>query len=252
EALFATTVAAGPVGVWGLPGLAYRGAWPVRAFGVAPFARAGDDRAVVVRDDGTAALVPVGDDAVPPRVLEVVGPASVAVAPDGGTAVFGTLGGSAYVHDLRAPAGTPPRVWRAVRDTVTSAAFAPDGSRVFLGFGDNRVAVWDPEAGTEQLVLERHRSMVTGLAVTPDGTTVVAADGQGAVMAWSTEPLAVRWRRAAEERGRVAAWRTRLRARLAAGETAATVRASLDADPGLSARERGSAWVALLTEVFGR
>ena len=76
--------------------------------------------------------------------------------------------------------------------------------------------------------------------------------GQGTVLAWSTEPLAVRWRRATEERARVAAWRTRLRARLAAGETAAAVRASLDADPGLSARERGSAWVALLTEVFGR
>src|SRR5262249_43989684 len=59
-------------------------------------------------------------------------------------------------------------------DSVSSAAFSPDGSRIVTASGDKTARVWDAASGKVAAVL-RHLNPVYSAAFSPDGSRIVIA-----------------------------------------------------------------------------
>jgi hypothetical protein len=70
---------------------------------------------------------------------------------------------------------------------VTSAAFSPDGSRVFTASGDQTVRAWNAKTGALLTTLAGHEGTVTALAVSPDGRRLVSGSPDGTARVW--DPL---------------------------------------------------------------
>jgi WD40 repeat protein/serine/threonine protein kinase len=59
--------------------------------------------------------------------------------------------------------------------TVTSVAFAPDGTTLATASADGTVRLWDAETGNERAILWQHDDVVLSVAYAPDGRTLAAA-----------------------------------------------------------------------------
>jgi tricorn protease-like protein len=64
------------------------------------------------------------------------------------------------------------------KDTVSSAAFSPDGKRLVSGSWDTTIKVWDVESGAEVMTLRGDNKWVTAVAFSLDGTRI-ASGGEG-------------------------------------------------------------------------
>jgi WD40 repeat protein len=93
---------------------------------------------------------------------------SVAVSPDGGTAV--TAGGGLWQWDLKTGEGRPG----PERVPVSCAAFAPDGKSLVLGGRDQTLRLWDPAAGRELRRFSGDPGEVEFVSFLPDGKTVLS------------------------------------------------------------------------------
>ena len=115
------------------------------------------------------------------RVLEGHGGEvhSVAVTPDGSTAVSGSDDGTLRVWDL---ATGEARTLNGHGGWVNAVAVTPDGRTAVSGSHDGTVRVWDLTT-EESRTLKGHRSWVNAVAVKPDGRTVISGvvrhDGTG-------------------------------------------------------------------------
>ncbi|MBI1320059.1 MAG: protein kinase [Candidatus Hydrogenedens sp.] len=62
----------------------------------------------------------------------------------------------------------------ASSSACTALAFSPDDQRLFAGYADGSIRIWNPGTGTEVLPLQRLESGVKGLLPCPDGLTLLA------------------------------------------------------------------------------
>jgi hypothetical protein len=60
-------------------------------------------------------------------------------------------------------------------DSVRSAAFSPDGTRIVTASNDKTVRIWDAATGNEILILRGHDGDVVSAAFSPDGARIVTA-----------------------------------------------------------------------------
>jgi WD40 repeat protein len=121
-------------------------------------------------------------------------PVSVAISPDGRTALSGTDDGTLIVWDLF-DAGEIRR-FEGHRQAVYDVAFAPDGRR-FLSCGgspdysvpsvDNSLRLWDLETGEQIRVFEGHTSAVFQIAISANGRQAVSGSADGSMRLWNLE-----------------------------------------------------------------
>lgn len=74
--------------------------------------------------------------------------------------------------------------WFDNNDTVSSAAWSPDGARVATGGRDGRVRVRDPASGRILADLGSHDGQVRWVAFSPDSTRLVTAGNDASVRVW--------------------------------------------------------------------
>jgi WD40 repeat protein len=83
-----------------------------------------------------------------------------------------------------AATGRDIAVLRGHDDTVYSAAFSPDGSRIVTASGDNTARIWDAATGRDIAVLRGHDDTVYSATFSPDGSRIVTASGDKTVRIW--------------------------------------------------------------------
>src|SRR5947208_1921202 len=69
-------------------------------------------------------------------------------------------------------------------DVVYSVAWAPDGSMLASGAGDNTIRLWDAASGTSLRVLEGHTNYVNSVAWAPDGSMLASGARDNTVRLW--------------------------------------------------------------------
>jgi len=110
---------------------------------------------------------------------------SVAVTPDGKTAVLGSLDKTLKVWDLKT--GQCRATFEGHTNTVSCIAVTPDGKTVVSGSADWTLMVWDIETGQCRATFEGHTNIVSCVAVTPDGKTVVSGSWDNTLKMWDIE-----------------------------------------------------------------
>jgi len=134
---------------------------------------------------------------------------------------------------------------------VFSAAFAPDGARLFSGGRDGLLRVWDSASGDLLGELSGHRDYIWSVAVHADGTRVATGSGDFDVRRWESEPAAVTSARRA--RAAVMAAEAAPLVDGLLGELApAAVAERLERDPGLAPELRQAALDELLRRAAAR
>ena len=76
-------------------------------------------------------------------------------------------------------------VLKAHDQSVSSAAFSPDGTRVVTASWDNTARIWDAATGAEILALKGHDKGVISAAFSPDGTRIVTASDDSTARIWN-------------------------------------------------------------------
>ena len=95
----------------------------------------------------------------------------LAISPDG--TLLASVGGyTIYLWDM---ATRKLRAALKHRNTVSGAAFTPDGRRVVTSGWDRNVRIWDAVDGRELFTFDLRLGRITALAVAPDGMTFAAA-----------------------------------------------------------------------------
>ena len=72
-------------------------------------------------------------------------------------------------------------------DSVRSAAYSPDGSRILTASNDKTAKVWDAETGTELLTLTGHEDSVRSAAYSPDGSRILTVSNDKIAKVWNAE-----------------------------------------------------------------
>src|SRR5215471_6948897 len=70
------------------------------------------------------------------------------------------------------------------RDTVSSVAWSPDGTKLATASQDKTAKVWDAHGRGELLTLPGHDGSVTSIAWSPDGKTIATASDDGTSKLW--------------------------------------------------------------------
>jgi cytochrome c len=109
---------------------------------------------------------------------------TIAVAPDGKTAITGSFDTRVIVWSLET--GEAREVLLFHEGQVNAVAILPDHRFASAG-ADGRLAIWKRGQGVPARVLEGHTGPVAALAVSPDGSTLASASWDGTVRLW---PLA--------------------------------------------------------------
>jgi len=128
------------------------------------------------------------------RTLEGhIGPVnSVAIAPDGRTALSGSRDKTLRLWDLAN--GREIRTFQGHTVDVFSVAIAPNGrtavsgaSGAFLGGGDDGLKLWDLESGREIRALHGHTAGVFSVAFAADGRTALSGSYDKTLKLWDLE-----------------------------------------------------------------
>lgn len=70
------------------------------------------------------------------------------------------------------------------KNSLSSVAFSPDGSRIALGAEDYTVKIWDAALGKEIATLQKHTGEITSVAFSPDGRCIASGSSDGTVKIW--------------------------------------------------------------------
>ena len=109
-----------------------------------------------------------------------VGGGSLAVSPDGTTYIAG-LHPIVELRDIAS--GQVIRSFTGHTDSVDSAAFSSDGTKLVTGSRDNTARVWDVASGKLLMTLSGHSAPVESVAFSPDGTLVLT--GSSTARLWN-------------------------------------------------------------------
>lgn len=101
-----------------------------------------------------------------------VGIWSLAVSPDGETALAGLAGGNLVLLNIET--GETLRTFTGHTSDVVNVVFTPDGSRALSSGCDAQVILWDIATGQELRRLSQHSGCVYALDISPDGETAVS------------------------------------------------------------------------------
>ncbi len=110
------------------------------------------------------------------------GVASVAIGPDGRTALTGGVAGALTIWDLTR--GKMVRTFTGHSGAVVSLAIAPDGRTALSGSWDKTLKLWESATGKELRTFTGHSDAVTSVAVAPDGLTVLSASFDRTLKQW--------------------------------------------------------------------
>ena len=81
--------------------------------------------------------------------------------------------------------------WRLILsghgESVNSAAFSPDGTRVVTASADGTARIWDADTGKEINILEGHEDWVHLAAFSPDGARVITASDDNTARIWDAD-----------------------------------------------------------------
>jgi WD40 repeat protein len=111
---------------------------------------------------------------------------TVAISPDGKTAVSGGLDGVVKLWD--AQAGRPLRTVLAISNApIRALAFSPDGSRIVIGAGDKLARIIRTGDWSVIRKLEGHHGSVMAVAFSLDGRRVVTGSFDNTVIVWDAE-----------------------------------------------------------------
>jgi cytochrome c len=109
---------------------------------------------------------------------------SVAVSPDGKTAISGSFDTSAIRWSLER--NTAIQVLRFHESAVNAVVILKD-DRPATGGEDGRIAIWQPDQPAPALTFQGHTAPIVSLAVSPDGATLASASWDRTIRLW---PLA--------------------------------------------------------------
>lgn len=106
---------------------------------------------------------------------------SVAVAPDGKTAITGSFDTSAIRWSLERNSAT--QVLRFHESAVNAVTFLKDG-RLATGGEDGRVAIWQPGQPTPALTFTGHTAPIVSIAASADGASLASASWDRTIRIW--------------------------------------------------------------------
>jgi cytochrome c len=109
---------------------------------------------------------------------------SLAISPDGKTALSGSFDSSAIRWSLER--NVAEQVMRFHDSAVNAVAILPDG-RLVTGGEDGKIAVWQPAHNEPIQVFNGHTGPVVSLAVSPDGKLVASASWDRTVRVWPVD-----------------------------------------------------------------
>jgi WD40 repeat protein/tRNA A-37 threonylcarbamoyl transferase component Bud32 len=119
------------------------------------------------------------------RTLEIAaGYHSLAISPDGLTAVVGVDGGIQRVDVRRGRVGTHSGV---LTGSPQWLLFSPDGKTIVSTGLDGAVTLWDAEAAAPRATLRGHSASVSQPVFSPDGATLYTASDDGTVIVWDID-----------------------------------------------------------------
>jgi len=151
-----------------------------RPDGLALAVSARDQVAVLATEDGAILDVMAAGE-----LMDGLGVASFAFAPDNHTVAMGTTKGWIYVADLADDSCvTHGEVFSAA---APGASWSPDGSRVAFSGEDGKVRVVDLPTNNVCHTLSHGEVAVTDVAWSPDGTRLATTSGRQ-LHSWSVEP----------------------------------------------------------------
>jgi RNA polymerase sigma factor (sigma-70 family) len=110
----------------------------------------------------------------------------VGFAADGRTLAVRDDDGTAHLFD---PVTGQERCRFALKESVHTMAFAPDGRWLAWGEGPAEVCVWDVAAERVVCRLRGHQGWVGALAFSPDGRTLASGSGDSTVLLWDLAEL---------------------------------------------------------------
>ncbi len=110
------------------------------------------------------------------------GVTSVAIAPDGRTALSGSEDKTLKLWDLAT--GVELRTYTGHSDAVNSVAIAPDGRTALSGSEDKTLKLWDLAGGKELRTFTGHSDRVTGVAIAPDNRTALSGSEDKTLKLW--------------------------------------------------------------------
>ncbi len=87
-------------------------------------------------------------------------------------------------------------------NSVRSAAFSPDGTRIVTASQDSTARVWDAVMGASLAELKGHKGPLVSAAFSPDGTRIVTPSDDKTARVWDSIPYRIRHaERRARQRG---------------------------------------------------
>jgi WD40 repeat protein len=99
----------------------------------------------------------------------------IAIAPDGRTAVSGSLDKTLVLWDLAA--GKELGTFTGHSDAVMSVAIAPDGRNALSGSAGGTLKFWEVSTGKELRTFMGHAGVVNSVAIALDGWTALSGGG---------------------------------------------------------------------------
>jgi WD40 repeat protein/serine/threonine protein kinase len=107
---------------------------------------------------------------------------SVAIAPDGRTALSGSGDQTLKLWELAS--GKELRTFTGHTGRVSSVAITPDGQTALSGSVDKTLKLWDLASGKEIRTLTGHTQSVNSVAIAPDGRTALSGSQDGTLKLW--------------------------------------------------------------------
>lgn len=74
---------------------------------------------------------------------------------------------------------------RGHSDVIRNAVFAPDGSKIATGGGDNQIILWEYETADQSRSFSGHVGSITSMSFDPSGQRLASASEDGSVRIWN-------------------------------------------------------------------
>ena len=106
----------------------------------------------------------------------------VAISPDGGRAITGSIDGTLKLWDINS--GRLLRNWLGHERGAYGVAFTADGRHAVTGSGDYTIKLWDLDTGKEIRRFDGHSGTVYALVISDDGKRILSGSLDGTARLW--------------------------------------------------------------------